>query len=296
MFELRDMQLLVALARHRHFARAANECGISQPAFSMRIRNAEEQLGVSIVKRGNRFQGFTEEGEIILRRARKLLDDAKALEEEVQSARGAVSGHLTVGVVPTALAYAAEVSARLYESCPGVLMRTRSLTSLQIQQGLEDGSIDAGITYVDGISPDLLSVLPLYEEKYVAIIPEAIAPRRSGMISWEEVAALPLSLLEPQMQNRRILSRVFQDNGLQPRVVTETNAFTASLVMARQGFAATIVPEVLVRSLGQLDGTVVLPLSEPEVSKSICLVSIMRTPGQPTVDALRWLLMAFHDK
>lgn len=49
------MQLLVALARHRHFARAARDVGISQPAFSMRIRKLEENLGVAIVRRGNRF-------------------------------------------------------------------------------------------------------------------------------------------------------------------------------------------------------------------------------------------------
>lgn len=69
MFEIRDLQLLSALARHRHFAKAAEECGISQPAFSMRIRNLEDRLGVSIVRRANRFQGLTEEGEMIVRRA-----------------------------------------------------------------------------------------------------------------------------------------------------------------------------------------------------------------------------------
>ncbi|MEM9141051.1 MAG: LysR family transcriptional regulator, partial [Pseudomonadota bacterium] len=57
--DLRDMELLAALARNRHFARAATECGISQPAFSARIRNMELDLGAAIVQRGNRFVGFT---------------------------------------------------------------------------------------------------------------------------------------------------------------------------------------------------------------------------------------------
>ena len=92
MIEIRDLQLLSALARHRHFAKAAEECGISQPAFSMRIRNLEDRLGLSIVRRANRFQGLTEEGEMIVRRARRMLDDAKALEQEVEAARGEISG------------------------------------------------------------------------------------------------------------------------------------------------------------------------------------------------------------
>ena len=58
MISLRDLEFLSALARHRHFARAAEECGVSQPAFSMRIRKMEERLGTSVVTRGNRFSRF----------------------------------------------------------------------------------------------------------------------------------------------------------------------------------------------------------------------------------------------
>ena len=97
MIELRDLELLSALARHRHFAKAAEDCGISQPAFSMRIRNLEERLGVSIVKRANRFQGLTEEGEMIVRRARRILSDTKALEQEVLAVKGEITGTLVLG-------------------------------------------------------------------------------------------------------------------------------------------------------------------------------------------------------
>ena len=111
--DLRDMQLLAALARQGHFARAADESGISQPAFSARIRNLEIDLGVPLVKRGNRFGGFTPEGEIALKWARRLLADADGLRQEVEAARGALSGRLAIGVVPTALAFVARVPVRL---------------------------------------------------------------------------------------------------------------------------------------------------------------------------------------
>jgi hypothetical protein len=67
MVEIKDMRLLAALARHRHFARAAEASGISQPAFSARIRKIEERLGLPVVRRGNKFQGFTREGEVLLK-------------------------------------------------------------------------------------------------------------------------------------------------------------------------------------------------------------------------------------
>ena len=72
MLDLRDLECLSALARHKHFARAAEDCGMSQPAFSMRIRNLEERLETQIVRRGNRFQGLTAEGELVLAHGRAL--------------------------------------------------------------------------------------------------------------------------------------------------------------------------------------------------------------------------------
>ena len=105
MLEIRDLQFLNALARHKHFAKAAQECGVSQPAFSMRIRKLEERLNTSIVRRGNRFEGLTNEGEAILRHARRILDDVKYLEQELLSARGQVAGTLALGVAQNGLAF-----------------------------------------------------------------------------------------------------------------------------------------------------------------------------------------------
>ncbi|APX90302.1 LysR family transcriptional regulator [Brevirhabdus pacifica] len=290
MLELRDMQLLLSLARHKHFARAAAVCGISQPAFSMRIRNLEDQLGLSIVKRGNRFQGFTEEGEIVLRWARRITDDARAMEQEILSAKGTITGTLTLGVVPTALAYASRLPAMVAKVHPGIMMRLRSASSLQIQQGIEDGSIDAGITYSDGVSADVLDLLPLYEETYVLVAPRSMAPRARGTATWAEAAALPLTLLVRDMQNRRILDRHFAEMNLHPQVLSENNAFTSSLVMVNEGFAATIVPQALIASLGEIQNAVALPLVEPELTKSICLVAAVRHQGLATVQALQRIL------
>lgn len=78
---------------------------MSQPAFSMRIRNLEDRLGLSIVRRANRFQGLTEEGQMIVRRGRAILDDAKALEQEIAASRGEITGKLVLGVIPTATAW-----------------------------------------------------------------------------------------------------------------------------------------------------------------------------------------------
>ncbi|WP_170371741.1 LysR family transcriptional regulator [Ruegeria arenilitoris] len=293
MFEIRDLQLLSALARHRHFAKAAEECGISQPAFSMRIRNLEDRLGVSIVRRANRFQGLTEEGEMIVRRARRILDDAKALEQEVQAIKGEITGTLILGVIPTAIAFTGRLIKHLQAAHPRILSRIETMSATAIQYRLDEGSIDAGITYGDSIGTDLRHVHPLYEETYVLLVPQHMT-QETGPIPWARVAEFPLSLLEPQMQNRRILDRIFAEQGLHPRVVAETSGFTASMVMAHEGLAATVVPRVLVRALGDLKGTRVLPLVDPVVSKPICLATLARDPELPTVGALRQVVTSLR--
>ena len=253
----------------------------------MRIRHLEERLSTSIVKRGNRYQGMTAEGEAIVARARTVLDEVRRLEQEVRQARGEVVGQLTLGVVPTAAAYAAQTVTALRRDRPGITVKILTASSLAIQQGVDDGRFDAGITYEEGASSDLLRVEPLYEERYVLLAPEAMLAGAKDAITWTEAAALPLALLEPGMQNRRILDRVFGELGIVPHVIAETNGFTAAAVMAEEGIAATVAPEVFVARLGNLPGTCALPLIEPDVAKSVSLVSPLRGHGIPVVEAFR---------
>ncbi len=281
------MELLASLARHNHFARAAEACGISQPAFSARIRNMEIELGVPIVKRGNRFLGFTDEGNTVLKWARRVLADAEGMRQEVEAAKGALAGRLAIGAVPTALAYAARVPSLLRPAHPHLLIQIQSLSSTEIHRKLDDLSLDAGVTYLDENLPPHLSVTPLYEERYVLVAPRAIVPEDAQTITWREAADLPLCLLTRDMRNRRILDEVFEHRvGVVPSPVTETNAFTAALAQVADGDAATIAPALLVDRVPMSEGVVCLDLVEPTVTTSIGLAVADRDPTPPAVRAL----------
>ncbi|ABF62166.1 transcriptional regulator, LysR family (plasmid) [Ruegeria sp. TM1040] len=265
---------------------------MSQPAFSMRIRSLEDKLGLSIVRRGNRFQGLTAEGQMIVERARGILDDAKALDQEIAAARGEVTGTLVIGVVPTATSYAAQLVDRMHQAHPRVFVRLEVTTSLSIQQRLYDGTLDVGVTYSDSVGRDDMSVTDLYDEAYVVFASEQMLSGHETQMSWRNAAQLPLSLLEPQMQNRRILDRIFADLDLRPEIVSESSGFMASLVMARAGSVATILPQALVEALGPLQGTRTLRLVDPEPSWPICLASVERQPELTTIRALKAVIAA----
>ncbi|SHL67741.1 transcriptional regulator, LysR family [Roseovarius marisflavi] len=291
MISLRDLEFIASLARRKHFARAAEDCGVSQPAFSMRIRKLEEKLDTPIVKRGNRFQGFTAEGEALVRHARTIVEDVKILEQEFRSAKGEITGKLVIGAVPTAVIFAARTVKALRTKHPGIKVSIQTATSLAIQQGLENGLYEAGITYGEGVSHDLLRVEELYKETYLLLVPTHLAPRLKGEATWTEAAQLPLTLLEPGMQNRRILDKVFDDLGLLPEVSVETGGFIAAMVLAAEGMSATVVPKHLIEALGTPEGTVALPLAAPVLEKNVSIVTPLRDPNLPTVEALRRALL-----
>lgn len=280
------MQMLAALARHGHFGRAAEECGISQPAFSARIQKMEQQLGAPLIKRGHRFLGFTVEGEIALRWARRILADAETMRTDMQAARGGLTGHLRIGAVPTAVTFAAQALTRLHRTHPGVRLELRSASSKDIRQGLLDGSMEAGLTYLSSrLSPDITAE-PLYDERYVLIgSPALLGPERTA-ITWAEAAELPLCLLSSDMRNRKIIDRVFEQLDLSPDIALETNAFTAALVQASAGLSATVAPEELAAAFPLSSQLISLPLSDPEVEEPIAFAYLTQSPPAATVQAV----------
>ncbi len=284
------MELLAALARNRHFARAAAECGISQPAFSARIRNLELDLGAPIVKRGNRFMGFTQEGQIALRWAHQMIADARGLRQEIEQARDELSGKLVIGAVPTALTFIAKIAVALRQDHPSLNIEILSSSSAEIAQGLEDFSLDAGITYLDSTLPAESSARHVYDERYEFLVPRSLAPDSETEISWQEAAGFPLCLLTSNMRNRKIINDAFKAANAKPNLVMEANVFTVALVQVASGAAATIAPEVLVDNIGLADDVARLKLIEPLIVEPIGVVISDRQPRLPAVSAIMSLL------
>ena len=92
------------------------------------------------------------------------------------------------------------------------------------------------------------------------------------------------------------MGETFRRAGAAPRVISETNALTTTMVMARDGLAATVLPQSLVETLGDLGGTVTLKLVDPEIGKPISLVSSAHGPELPTVRALWQAAAALYDQ
>jgi len=115
---LDKLDFILALARERHFGRAAEACGVTQPTLSAGVKQLEEQMGVLLVNRGSRFQSFTPEGERVLDWARRIVGDTRSMREEINSLRHGLTGRLRIAAIPTTLAMVAALTTPYRERHP----------------------------------------------------------------------------------------------------------------------------------------------------------------------------------
>ena len=284
---LRQLEYLTALARERHFARAAAACHVSQPSLSAGIAKLEAELKVAIVVRGNRFGGFTPEGERVVVWARRILAEADALRGDLGAMRAGLSGGLRVAAIPTAMTTASLLTSSFCAEHPQVGVRLESASSREIVQRLADFDLDVGMTYVDG-EPlgDAVRVVPLYRERYLLLTPDDGEFGDRTTVSWAQAAAAPLCLLIPEMQNRRILDGFFAQAGAVARPAVETDTVSALYAHVGTHRWSTVIAHVWLHLFGVPAGMRVVPLEPPRHSPQVGLVLADRDPEPILAEAL----------
>lgn len=278
------LEMFIALARERHFGRAAEACGVTQPSLSGAIRQLEDQLGVQLVFRGSRFQGLTPEGQRVLERARKIVGDVRDLRDEMRTVRSGLSGHLRIGVIPTALPMVADLTGPFTTRHPNVRVAILSRTSTEILTGIESLNLEAGITYLDNEPLGRVLQVPLYREFYRFLCAPGSALSQHGRVTWADVAGHPLCLLTSDMQNRRIVNQHLAEAGVQVSPSIESNSSIALISHVLSGQWASVVPKGLADMFaGRL---VSLPIVEPEAEHTVGLITAKRDPQTPVLHAL----------
>jgi DNA-binding transcriptional LysR family regulator len=308
---LASLRYLVALDEHRHFARAAQSCHITQPALSNALRALEKELGTAIVKRGRVYAGLTPEGERVLASAQRMLQEHSLLQQELASTAERPQGRLLIGVVPTAVPVAARFAARLQATHPGVRPVLRSMSSQAIEEGLENLSLDLALGFTErlqrrGGSAARFAVLPQYHEHYF-LVRRANAPRRkaSGSLhigapmAWRDAAALPLCLLTPEMHNRSVVDAAFAEVGASVSPVIETNSILALALSVLAGNVSSVLPGALVDAVPNSAELEALPLVSPERRTPVGFMYRAESPASSIMTAAlalaadtRWLAHA----
>lgn len=281
--QLRHLRYFVTLARERHFARAASECGVTQPTLSAGLVALEQELGRRLIERDRRFIGLTAQGEAMLPWAQQILGAMAAMGAAV--AATPLEGRLALAAIPAALPLVGRLGDALLAAHPGLALRVQSMTAREIERALHALEIDAGITYLDHEPPAGTIAVPLAEERYLFLTRAGGAFDDRATIGWDEAVAQPLCLLDETMQYRRLLDAALAARGLvaQPRVISDSHV--ALFAMVAGGGYSAIVPDGYARLLSGLDWARFVPLDPTEPARRVGLVVLDRDPALPRAAA-----------
>ncbi|MCF8183642.1 MAG: LysR family transcriptional regulator [Polynucleobacter sp.] len=277
---------LIALAREKHFGRAAAACHVSPSTLSAAIRDLETELGVAVVERGKQFNGLTPEGRSVVEYAQRMAASAEGLKQELDSLRDGLTGRLRLGVIPTALTVVASLTASFARRHAQVTAEVISLATDEILARLRRFELDAGIVYVESAQGAGLDIVPVWRERHVLLTGADGRFAGRETVRWSEAASVPLCLLTPDMQNRKTIDAVFAKVGAGVTPMLETNSIISILAHVGSGHWSSIVPRSVLEQVGIPPHVIAIELVEPSVDWATGLVTLAREPQAPMVAAL----------
>jgi DNA-binding transcriptional LysR family regulator len=277
---LRQLEYFVAVARERHFARAAESCYVSQPALSTSIAKLERELNVTLINRGQNFEGLTLEGERLVVWAKRLLADHHGLKAEAAALRSGISGTLRLGTGPTVSTTMAQPVATFCALHPLAKVKVCSrLSSTELLRQLRNFELDAAIAHFGPDDQSGLTVVPLYEEQYVLLVSgEQLVPG-ARTITWAQAAELPLALLTPDMRFRQSIDKAFASSGALAAPQVETDSVASLYAHVATGAWASVVPHTWLRAMPVTSAARAIRLVEPDTTAQISMAIHAAAPG-----------------
>lgn len=283
---LDKLEMFIALARECHFGRAAERMNIAQPTLSAGIKQLEAQLGVQLVHRGSRFGGLTPEGQIALVWAKRLVDDARQLRDEMRICRQGLTGEVRLAVIPTAQTWAGQLCTGFAERHPNVHFTILSKNSREILQMLEDFEADAGISYLENEPLGRVDTVELYDESYILVCARSSPHAHKRSMAWSDLDGQTLALLTPDMQNRRIIDQRFAECGVTVATCIESSSIIALVSSVASGHCMTVLPTEVARFLTGGKELALIPLEGASCQQKVGLILPHRDPRTPVLSAL----------
>lgn len=282
---LRYLEYFVALARERHFARAADACHVAQPTLSAGLSTLEEMLGQRLVIRDRRFIDLSPEGYAVLPFAQQMLADHQAMRSALNSDTGPLRGTLRLGAIPAAMPSVGYLVRALAVAHAGLHVSIRSMTSREIEQGLVARDLDAGITYLSSEPPAQVRSVPLYVEHFIFATNRDGAYADLSAIGLAEAAETRLCLLNDAMQNRRILNACLAERGLTVEPVATADSYVALLAMVADGGLSAIITDSHSAMVTAHPRLRLIPIADTLPANQVGLVIIDREPLSPLARA-----------
>ena len=277
---LTELRYVVAIARERHFGRAAEACFVSQPTLSVAIKKLEEELDVKLFERGTAEVSVTPLGEAIERQAQSVLEQAAAIKEIAKRGQDPLTGPLRLGVIYTVGPYLLpELVRQVIELVPQMPLVLQENFTVKLLEMLRTGELDCAIM-AEPFPDTGLAVAPLYDEPFMVAVPSAHPLAAREAISSEELKRETMLLLGTGHCFRDHVLDVcpefarFASDAEGIRKSFEGSSLETSRYMVASGMGVTVVPQLSVRAFERSSGNDhvrYIPLTAPVPNRRVVL-------------------------
>jgi LysR family transcriptional regulator, hydrogen peroxide-inducible genes activator len=285
-----QLEYIVAVDTHRHFAKAADQCFITQPTLSMQIQKLEETLGSKIFDRSKQPVMPTEIGEEIIQQARVILNEVKKIDQLISDKVGILKGELKLGIIPTLAPYLLPLFLQPFlKKYPDVTIKVKEMTTDIIVEKLKSGRIDAGLL-VTPLLENSIKEYPLFYEELVAYVSKKNSAFKKTYVLPDDIDLKELWLLE---EGHCFRSQIINLCELKKQTKEQSNfEYEAGSVetlrkMVELNNGVTILPELATLDFSAKQLNMIRHFKAPAPVREVSLVTHRDFIKKKIIDALK---------
>jgi DNA-binding transcriptional LysR family regulator len=269
--DIRQMQVLIEVARQRSFTKAAEAMYITQPTISKTIKAMEEELGVVLFDRVGKKIELTDAGRIIATQAQQIVTSFQNLMAELDDLRNLKKGHLRIGLPPmVGASFFPKVIGEFHQRYPDITIQLFEDGAKKVEQDVAGGLLDVGVVVLPTVEAEL-SCFPFVEEKLNLVVHPShpLAEQESAELSELSQDGFVL-FREDFTLHDRIIGECAKA-GFQPHVIYESSQWDLISEMVAVGLGITLLPETICREIDD-EGVRIIPLVKPVIPWKLGIV------------------------
>jgi LysR family hydrogen peroxide-inducible transcriptional activator len=271
---LTQLQYLISVDNHRHFARAAEASFVTQPTLSMQIQKLEEELGVLLFDRSKHPVKPTAIGSKIIEQARNVINESHRITEILQESKNQLEGPFKLGVIPTiSPSLVPRFVSRFHEKFPKIQLQIQELRTDTILEKLRIDELDAAILATPLNEKGIIEK-PMYYEPFMGFIPENHRLFKESFITNSELDINDILLLNEGHCFRDSILNICTkklENDKKP-VDLESGNFETLIRLSKRGFGMTLIPYLHALDLPQEDQKFIKPVADPKPTREVSIV------------------------
>lgn len=269
--DIRSLRYFTATVRLGSFTEAARSLGVTQSTISKMIRQLEDELGETLLRRETKRLTLTDTGSVVYERGQEILVALRRLEQEVRDTQAVARGTLALGIPPMINLLFTGVLKQFREKHPRIGLELRECTGPEVEQLVAAGDLAAGMTVLPVEPQEDVAVVKVASHRVWAIAEEGELKGTADTVSLRSLSQLPLILLNDDFALTRLLRRHLSRAGIEPRVGAQSGQWDWTVAMARAGMGVALLPEPFVSRLNA-QGLTCKPVSQPDIHWEIALL------------------------